>query len=159
MKSYIKHLIECQCILKIFQNKTKPIFHKFIVFSIIDDDDNFIEKYVECNNCNAIHRVFDVNNSEIIHGKDNVLGLVTKIQDIKFNLNNSDKGKNIVNILDSNLINDITIWEHVEFLLENNIEGFVQLEKNEIKNNIVLKNLYIDKNGFKIKNETFQRYI
>ncbi len=158
-KSYIKHLIECQCILKIFQNKTKPVYHKFIVFSIIDEQDEFIEKFVECNNCGLIHRVFDINKSEPIYGKETVVGLISKIEDIKFNLNNNEKYKNIVNILESNLIKDIVIWEHVEFLYENNLTGIIQLEKNEIKNNIVLKNLYINETDYRIKNETFQRYI
>ena len=46
MKNYIKHLVECQCILKIFEKKTKPLYHKFIVFSVIDENDNILEKFV-----------------------------------------------------------------------------------------------------------------
>lgn len=160
MKNYIKHLVECQCILKIFEKKTKPLYHKFIVFSVIDENDNILEKFVECNNCGAIHKINEINKSEIIHGKDMISGLVTKINDIRSNLNNiNDLSKQISNLLDSNKITEICIWEHAEFLLENKIEGIIQLEKNEIKDSFIIKNLYIYKDTFKIKTETFQRYL
>ena len=50
MSDHIKHLIECQCVLNIFKNKTRPVFHKFKVFSQIDENDSIKEKYVICNN-------------------------------------------------------------------------------------------------------------
>ena len=156
-KNYIRHLVECQCVLKIYENRSKAIYHKFPVFSKITDD-NIEEKYVECNNCGAIHKIIDVCQSDILWGKDGLLGLVNKIEDIKFNLDNSGNEK-LVELLTSNKIEDISVWEFVEFLIENEEEGQVVLDKNEIEDRIVSKILYINKKGFKIKNESFQRYV
>ena len=44
----IKHLIECNCVLPQYQNTKKPIFHKFTVFSIIDEDNQIQDKNVIC---------------------------------------------------------------------------------------------------------------
>lgn len=156
-QSYTRHLIECQCTLKIYENRTKPIFHKFAVFSLTEND-NIVEKFVECNNCSALHKVTDYCKSEIMWGKDGIIGMVNKIEDVKFNLDNSGNEK-IVEILTVNKIEDISVWEFVEYLLENEEEGQVILEKNEIEDRIISKILYINKKGFKIKNESFQRYV
>lgn len=155
--TYIRHLIECQCILKIYEKRTKPLFHKFPVFSIISNDD-IIEKYAECNNCGSIHRVYDVQESEIMWGKDGYEGLVTKIDDIRNNLENTGHQK-IVEILTTHKIDDVSLWENVEFLLENNASGMIILNKNSIKDNDIYKILYIDKGIFKIKNEVQQRLV
>lgn len=155
--NYERHLIECQCILKIFENKTKPLYHKFPVFSLIVDDD-VEEKYVECNNCGSIHRVYDVCKSEIMWGKDGYEGLVNKIEDITFNLENNNQQK-IIEILVNNKIEDVSVWEYVEYLLENSLEGHVVINKNDIKDKTIMKILYINKNGFKIKTENVQRFI
>lgn len=156
-KNYIRHLIECQCVLKIYENRTKPLFHKFPVFSLIEND-MIEEKFVECNNCSAIHKITDFCQSEIMWGKDGILGLVNKIEDIKFNLDNSGNEK-LVELLTANKIEDISVWEFVEYLTDNEEEGQIILDKNEIEDRIVSKILYINKKGFKIKNESFQRYV
>lgn len=157
MKSYIRHLVECQCILKIFEKETKPIYHKFPVFSIVEND-IVVEKYVKCNNCNAIHYVTEPSISEIMWGKDSLKGLVTEIDDIMSNLNTSGF-ENLSSTLVTHKVLDVSLWELVEFLLEEKLEGFITLEKNELKDNVVLKNLYIKDGKFKIKNESYQRYI
>ena len=54
---------------------------------------------------------------------------------------------------------DISGWEMIEHLIENNIEGQIVLSKKEIEENIVYKVLYISKNGYKIKTEIAQRYL
>ena len=38
-KDYIKHLIDCHCILSIYKNRTKPVYHKFPVFSKLDNNE------------------------------------------------------------------------------------------------------------------------
>ena len=83
--NYVKHLIECQCTLSIFKNKTRPIYHKFPVFSKLVND-KCEEKYVMCENCNIIHRVTEVLKSEIKWGNESLSALVTTKDDIKFNL-------------------------------------------------------------------------
>lgn len=154
---HVKHLIECQCTLKIFENKTKPIYHKFPVFSLLDDNEEVEEKYVLCDNCDIVHKVYDYCKSEILWGKEGFKSLVTSKEDIKFNLESQGKEK-IIEILETNL-NPISDWEYVEYLLENNEEGFVVLSKEDIKDNTVYKCLYIKGDNFKIKKETSQRFI
>lgn len=158
MSKYQRHLIECQCILKIFEKKTKPLYHKFAVFSLFDDEDNVEEKYVSCNNCGSIHRVYDIFKSEIMWGKDGYEGLVNKIEDIAFNLENNGQQK-LVEILTSNKIEDVSIWEYAEYITENSLEGHIVLNKNDIKDKTVMKVLYINDKGFKIKNENVQRFV
>lgn len=158
MNEYVKHLVECHCSLKIFDNTQKTIYHKFPVFSIINKNDKVEEKYVMCNNCDIIHRVIDVCKSEIKWGKEAFKSLVCTKEDIKFNLLNNDK-QNIIDLLEMHNI-DISEWEFIDYLLENNKEGQLVLNKEEIEDNIVYKILYVDKNSnIKIKNEIIQRYV
>ena len=154
---FTRHLIECHCILKIFQNKTKPLYHKFPVFSLIDEKDLIENKYVACNNCSAIHEVKDICQSEIKWGSDAYSGLVITKDDIKFNLENNNYN-NVVEILESNDC-DISIWELVEYCLENNIEHSIVLSKQDIQDNTVYNCLNIKDRLVKIKKEISQRYI
>ena len=154
--NFIKHLIECQCTLKIYKNKSKPIFHKFQVFSKLENE-KIVEKYVMCNNCDILHKVTEIFKSEIQWGKENLKSLVNSKEDIKFNLLSRNK-KDIVDLLEINDI-DISDWELVEYLIENNEEGRILLNKEEIENNIVYKLLYIEKDHHKIKTEITQRYV
>lgn len=153
---YTKHLIECQCTLKIYKNSSKPIFHKFQVFSKIENEE-VLEKYVMCNNCDILHKVSEVFKSEIQWGKENLKSLVNSKDDIKFNLKSRGKS-DIVDLLEVNDI-DISDWELVEFLIENNETGRILLSKEEIENNIVYKLLYIEKDHHRIKTEITQRYV
>lgn len=155
--SYIKHLVECQCVLSIFKNKTKPIYHKIPVFSLVDEEDNLKEKYIICDNCGIVHFVFETFKSEIKWGQEEVKSLVTTKEDVKFNLEAYDK-QNIINMLEKFDIH-VSDWEYVEYLIENNLKGSILLEKNESDNNIVYKILEIDDNKIKIKKEISQRYL
>ena len=155
--SYIKHLVECQCVLSIFKNKTKPIYHKIPVFSLVDEEENLKEKYIICDNCGIVHFVFETFKSEIKWGQEEVKSLVTTKEDVKFNLEAYDK-QNIINMLEKFDIH-VSDWEYVEYLIENNLKGSILLEKNESDNNIVYKILEIDDNKIKIRKEISQRYL
>ena len=154
---YIKHLLECQCILPIYTNKTKKLYHKFPVFSELNEKDEITEKYVCCNNCDIIHKVKGVCKSEIMWGKEGYNSYVVSKEDIIFNLKNMGKER-LVEILEKNKC-DISTWEHCYYLVENEIEDFIVISKEEIENNISYKCLYISEKGFKIKNEISQRYL
>ncbi len=108
----IRHLIQCHCVLPQYRRKDIPVFHKFTVFSVIKSNDTVEKKIVQCENCGIIHRVFDICRSEILVGKDES-GTVLTIEDIRHSL--SDK---IIRILDSYNC-DVSIWEQVEFLIDN----------------------------------------
>lgn len=156
MLNYTKHLVECHCTLKIYENKTKPVYHKFVVFSKISDDDTLIEKFVLCNNCDIVHKVYEICKSEIMWGKEGLRSLVATKEDIKFNLEGSYL--KIVSLLEEHNC-EVPDWEHVDYILENNIEGHIVLDYKEIDNILSYKVLYIKDNTFKIKNQTTQRYI
>lgn len=107
-----QHLIQCHCVLPQFRDRKEPVYHKFVVFSIIDESDTVVPKYVQCNNCGTVHKVYDICKSEIIVGKDELRN-TTKIEDFKFRLPND-----LINLLTSYNC-DISIWEHVYFALSN----------------------------------------
>ena len=73
-----KHLVECHCFLKIFNEKEKIINHKFPVFSKLDEDKNIIPKLVKCNNCESLHYVYDICKSELKPGKEDIETVILK---------------------------------------------------------------------------------
>ena len=154
---YIKHLVECQCTLPIFKNKTKPVYHKIPVFSKIKENDEIEEKYIICENCDIVHNVHEVFKSEIKWGIEGLKSLVVTKDDIKFNLESLGHER-LVNILERNQLH-ISDWEIVEFLLENEASGSVILERNESDNNVIINMLLIENGRFKIKKELVQRYL
>ena len=80
----LRHLIECHCILPQFRNRKDPVYHKFVVFSITNDD-VVQQKLVQCNNCGIVHKVIDFCKSEIVHGIEENKSLRT-IDDIKLGI-------------------------------------------------------------------------
>ena len=157
MTDCIKHLIECQCILTIFKNKSKPIYHKIPVFSIVNNDNELQEKYVICDNCDIVHFVTDFCKSEIKWGVEGLKSLVSSKEDIKFNLLSLDHER-LVDILEINNMH-VSDWEYAEYLISNNKEGTIVLQKSETDNNIVYNVLHITDNNIRIKKEITQRYL
>ena len=150
--NHINHLVECHCILPIFKKNTKIIYHKFPVFSTFDESGNINEKYVSCNNCNSLHLIKEVNKSEIILGKEGFDSYVISKEDIEFNLN-SENLSHIVNILNINKV-DVSIWEHVSHVYENNIENnVIVINKEDGGNDFIYKYLVLKDGKFKIKKE------
>jgi len=105
-----QHLIQCHCVLPQFRGRREPVYHKFTVFSLIDDSDTVVPKYVQCNNCGTVHKVYDICKSEIVAGKDELRN-TTKIEDFKFRLPDD-----LINLLTSYSC-DISVWESVCFSL------------------------------------------
>jgi hypothetical protein len=155
--NFTRHLVECHCTLKIFQNRSKPVYHKFPVFSLLNEDGNIDTKYVACNNCGAIHEVSDVCKSEIKWGSESLQGLVTSKEDILFNLktNKKDIAIEILEKYDC----DVSVWEVVEHCIENKIDYTIVLSRQEMQDNIVFNCLNITGGIVKIKKEISQRYI
>ena len=142
----IKHLIQCHCVLPQYRNTNPPIFHKFVVFSIVEDD-QVREKVAQCNNCGVLHRVNDHCRSEIIHGKEES-GSVRTVEDVELGL-----PERLAAYLKSQNI-DIATWEQIEWLLENNKETEVVIRRDEQANRTNLKILMIKKDGsFRTRNE------
>tara|TARA_R110002074_G_scaffold90555_4_gene198426 strand:+ start:533 stop:997 length:465 start_codon:yes stop_codon:yes gene_type:complete len=107
----IKHLIQCHCILPQYKNRKDPVFHKFLVFSIVGDDDAVIEKISQCNNCGVLHKVIDLCKSDVIRGKEESVSLIEK-KDLKFSL-----PKDLISVLESYDC-DLPTWEYVKFVFD-----------------------------------------
>ena len=108
-------MVECHCILPQFRTHPNPPFHKFIVFSMIDDGDTVIKKHAKCNNCGVMHDVFDIGKSQVLAGQE--AGAVLEIKDIELMMPSS-----LSDILKSYNC-DLPIWEHVLFILQNDLWG------------------------------------
>jgi len=120
-----KHLIECRCVLPQFKNKKEPPRHKFVVFSLADENDVIQPKYAQCNNCGLVHKVIDVCRSEIQAGKENASSILS-IDDIKVSL-----PKDLVVILDKYRV-ELPGWEQAAFIIENKEWGnFIVLEQEQ----------------------------
>jgi len=107
-----KHLIRCRCVLPQFKKLENPPPHQFVVFSVLDDDENVVAKYAQCNNCGIIHKVTDVCKSEVLPTKENMNSLM-KIEDIKSSLH-----PNFANVLEASFA-DLATWEATRFIVEN----------------------------------------
>ncbi len=127
----IKHLVECNCILPQYALSKNPVFHKFIVFSVLDSDTQEIkEKYSQCPNCDIIHRVYDLCKSEILVGKEKLSSILT-FDEISLSLPSK-----LVEILNKNNC-QIYTWEEILFCFENQKYGSsitINMEY-DIKNN------------------------
>ena len=157
MNYFERHLIQCQCVLPQFKNITKPLFHKFPVFSEYKINDNseiiFEKKYVKCNNCDVIHKVEDFCKSNINWGKENIDSLITTKEDLKYLIPD-----NILSVLELNRC-DISIWENIYFFIENNVYDVgVIINKEEIQNEVVCKIISLNKdNTLKLKKKIYNR--
>ena len=142
----IKHLIECHCILPQYRKRKDAVFHKFIVFSVIVDNDKVVEKIAKCNNCAALHRITEICKSEIVIGKEDV-NCVSSIDDIKTCVPND-----LCDVLESYDV-DLPTWEHAQFILENRLWGDkLVLTKEEIDSKIYGKILTVkNRNSYKVE--------
>ena len=106
----IKHLVQCHCILPQYRDRPNPVFHQFVVFSIVDDSDTVVPKYVQCNNCAVVHRVIDICRTELVTGRDE-LSTMVNVDDIAITI-----PQDIRSVLVSYKA-DIATWENVQFIL------------------------------------------
>ena len=124
-KRGFRHLIECRCVLPQFKNRKDPLKHKFVVFSIVDENDVVEVKYSQCNNCGLIHKIVDICKSEIQPGKENSSSILT-IDDIKLSL-----PRDLTYILEKYRL-EVPSWEQARFIVENKRWGdFIILEQED----------------------------
>lgn len=112
---FIKHLIECKCLLPQYKNTFPPVFHKFLVFSIVDQNGDIIPSYAQCNNCSVVHKIIEVGQSEILKIEESKI--VPTIEDIKLSL--PEKMIGILQLYDCPL----ATWQEVKFIIENKMWG------------------------------------
>lgn len=111
MPAYVKHLVECNCVLKQFEHVHPTIWHKFVVFSIIDDDGTFKPSFVQCNNCRGIHKVLEVGVAEKL--KRESAPTLPDEEEIK-----SALPERLVALISKYNL-DIATWQEIKFLYEN----------------------------------------
>jgi len=107
----LKHTLTCRCILPQYKKRNPSIFHKFITFSRLDENDQVISSYSQCNNCGIIHKIIEIGKSEIINGKESLNSIPT-IRDIKLSLPVS-----VAEILESYNC-ELYNWQHAQFILD-----------------------------------------
>ena len=134
----IKHIVECHCILPQFKNRQNTPYHKFIVFSIVDDSDTVVPKYAQCNNCDVVHRVFDICKSEIVTGKEELKSIVTE-QELTLTLPDG-----VCDVLKTYNV-DIPTWEMASFIFVNEQWGqSIILSKDSIGDEVTGKRLVFE---------------
>lgn len=148
----VKHIVQCHCILPQYRAKTfeETVFHKFVVFSVIDNDDKVIEKLVNCNNCGATHKIFDICKSEIVTGKEDIKSVMS-IDDFKLSLPSQ-----LFDVLKSYNL-EIHDFEFSQFIIDNKKWGTtIVLSKEEVEERVEGKILnFIGPEKFRI--ESFAR--
>ena len=145
----VKHIIECHCVLPQYRKMENPIYHKFVVFSVVDDD--VVEpKFVQCNNCAIIHKITDICKSEIVAGLE-FSNAVTRLDEVRESIPDQ-----IASFLEK-ANSDMSTWENVAFLLENSLGGFeVPIAKEIVGGMTQVKMLSVDEKG-KVKIKTVTR--
>jgi len=131
-----------------------PIFHKFVVFSVVNKDDTVIEKNVQCNNCGVIHRIYDICKSDIVHGKEEMKTLISK-KDIKLMVPSK-----LADILESYNA-DLASWEQANFIVRNkkwNSQIFLSRDETDIEETAKVLRI-IDRDDYLIDLETSQKFI
>ena len=120
-----KHLVRCRCILPQFKHMKDPLLHQFTVFSILDDADAVAVKFAQCTNCGLIHKVTDINRSEIMTGREHMSSIAT-IDEIKISL-----PEKLVALLEINDA-DLPTYEAVSFILENKQWGNIVVLSSDV---------------------------
>ena len=150
-----KHLIQCHCILQQFRKKKDPVFHKFTVFSTIDDESDTVEThYANCNNCGAVHKVYDLCKSEIVTGAEDAKSAAS-IEDFKLSLPND---------LYDVLINygcEVVDFQHAQHILDSESWGsHIVLSREKIDNKSQGKLIkFLEKGKFRIESYVHRELI
>lgn len=111
-------MIDCHCVLPQYRKLAEPVFHKFVVFSVIDDSGTVVPKISQCDNCGSVHKVYDICKSEIIPGKDETRSVITK-KDVSHSL-----PQNLVSLLEEYNVG-IADYEMAKFIIDNERWGSV----------------------------------
>lgn len=149
-KPYIKHLVECKCILKIYEGSNPPVFHKFVVFSEFEDETgDMIPSFAQCNNCGVIHKVTEVSTSSILRKEE--MRTIASIEELEMEL-----PQKLVSLLKSNDC-DLHVWQEAKHILTHKLWGkFVVLSREKENLTIYGKALVILGEGL-FKVESFEQ--
>lgn len=110
-----KHYVTCKCVHPSFKNKESPPDHMFVVFSVVDDSENFRSSYVQCDNCGIVHKVVEFCRSEILNEESSAA--ITSVDDVKLTI--PDK---LCKLLEKYRV-DLATWQYVAWLLSEGKTG------------------------------------
>lgn len=149
-----KHLIECHCILPVYKDVSPPVYHKFSVYSKMNESGKVIPKYTTCNNCGITHLVHEICRSDIKVGSEDASS-IRSLEDISVSL-----PKDLTDILKRHEC-DISTYELIEDVIDNEIFPYeVILQREIIDEEHSIKILEIKSiNSFKIKTEKIKTII
>ena len=151
MPEYVKHLVECKCILPQYKRMDEPPFHKFIVFSALEEETAKVKpSYAQCPNCGAIHRVNEVGLSKILN-KDSVRSMQT-IEDVKMSM-----PQKMASILERHDC-DLPTWQEVQFILENEMWGRTVILAKEREGDLIFGKAMTILSPSMQKIESFERF-
>jgi hypothetical protein len=128
---WVKHLIECNCILPQFKtiaqsDTTRMPFHRFVVFSELKPDGMLKSSYAQCNNCQAIHKITEVNKSEPLRREElKSLADITEIQE------QIPEGF-VVHLKKHDC--PLPTWQQTEFIFRNELWGEIVILSKEREN-------------------------
>jgi hypothetical protein len=130
MKQYVKHLIECNCILVIFKDVEPPIFHKFVVFSELEDETAKVKQSLaQCDNCGAVHKIVEVGQS------------IPQKKETSPTLPDQDEIKTQIPAWLSKFLEKyechISTWQEAQFVYENKLWGTPIILAREKEDNMV----------------------
>lgn len=143
----IKHLVQCHCVLPTLRKSPSPVYHSFVVFSVLDDGGNVVPKDATCNNCGVVHRIVDICKSEI-SSKETSSTIITEL-DISLMIPSQ-----LSDIL-KNYQCDIATWEFVHFAYTEQKWGTRVILKREVENGNVKGKAMLLEGPSKFKIETF----
>jgi hypothetical protein len=127
---FVKHLVECNCVLTQFKHVEPPKWHHFVVFSEIDETGAIIPSFSQCNNCGLIHKVIEVGTSTILQRDD--LPSLTTIEDVKSGMPSA-----LAAILSKHGC-DLPTYQEVAFILEHKMWGQSAILTKEVLDGFVV---------------------
>jgi len=138
-----------------YKNRETSVFHKFLVFSIVDEESDTVEvKFSACNNCGAVHKIIDICKSEMIIGRDEVPTQMS-IEDFQYSL-----PVDLYELLNT-YHKEVPDFEHAQFILENEKwEDHIVLTREELEDMIqgkLVRFIAIDR--FRIESYVIKRTI
>lgn len=137
-----------------YKNSAEPVFHQFVVFSVLGDDDTLTAKYVNCNNCGATHKVVDLCQSEIVIGKEESNSAM-KITDFKIMLPSS-----VYDLL-VQYSRELADFEHANFILdEEQWDSTIVLSREDMNGDLVQGKLlrFVSKDKFRMESYSYQEF-
>jgi len=134
-----------------FRGVQPPVYHKFPVFSVIDEHDNVKPKFAQCSSCGVVHKVTEIGRSEIVIGNDSTMLVLTKF-DIASQLPPA-----LAQILENALV-PIAVWEECKYVLDTRAWGTaIVLSTTHVAEKVIIKRLTLkSKNLFSIDSEIYE---